>query len=194
MSLIAQEINRKLESLNDNGKARLLFELIEHCLQQLPNMTAVSLKSEKERIEQLVNLLKFILLSDNARLEGLNTAELSTLNHLMVQNRCLAADIRLKQEELQMAGLDRQDLLATANALQRIQELVDDTGCSVTLLVGMANRFRHLELLAEHLSELHDLQEHCRTALAELTTRVNRLVTEKQKMETSIRDKINETN
>jgi len=192
MSLIQKSIDAKIASLNDNGKVQYLFQIIKHCCERLPDLAKVRLgHDDYGQIEQIANMLKFILRSNEAFLKKVQSKDLSDYDNLLRENRRLESDINLRKEEMRLAEFNRQELINLKETLRMIGHLIVKTGTTIDTLPGLANRLKHLGPLVENLPELEKRYQQCKAELEALTKRLNEINSEREKIEDDIREKIN---
>lgn len=192
MSMIEKQIDDKINSLNDNGKVQFLFRLMRFCCNRLPDLNTVHLDNDEyQQVEQMVNMLKFILLGNREFLDLIKKTNLDACNTLLNQNRQLEGDINKLKEKMKLAGLDNQALVGLEKNLRLVYELSIKIGITNEILPDLENRLKHCGLAAENLHELDNLRNQCESAMVELKGKIKELNEEKKQVEDLIKDKTN---
>ncbi|MEA1973305.1 MAG: hypothetical protein U9N34_08445, partial [Candidatus Cloacimonadota bacterium] len=98
MKPIKQQIKEKTDNFNDNGKVKHLFEIIQYCLQMLPDLETASLGINDETIDQLVSSIKFILLVKKESLNNTNSIKTNEFNKIQQENNKREKQITIKKQ------------------------------------------------------------------------------------------------
>ena len=192
MNIIETKINQKLGGLNDNGKIQFIFKILQHIFQNLPDLEKISANVLTKEIEQLLSVIKYILLTNNSSLQQSHNQQISTIQQLQQENNKLQQELNKKKEDLKIMHLEKQELNNANEILKNIDKLKSKIKIPKQELSTIINQFQHLDFLYYKTPELKSIHLQCKKSIEKFTEQLNSIIVKKEEVESILRGKINE--
>ena len=190
MSLIESQVDKKISSLNKNGKVKFLFTLIQHCLQKLPDLEKISINTVKEQIDQLVAMVKYILLLNNQKLSNKNIELSNNIKILQKKNINLKNKLDSQKKELEIEQFDNNNLTELKQLLADIYKLNRELNFSENDWNTITSKFQHLSSIVCEIPDVELTYGECKKNIDRFENQLKQFISKKEKINAIIRGKV----
>ena len=188
--MIKKNILKKLETLNDAGKIKFSFDIIVHCMQNLPDLEDINLEIIEDDTNQIVSMLKYIYSSHEDNLSKSKLDKLNKIANLKREIKKQNAEITRLENEIKLENSTKTERKQIIESLEIIKNLATEN--FEFNLKELINKFEVLKELSDSITELATSQEICERDLEDFENELNVFLENKQKIENELRGKINE--